>query len=329
MKKLFLLGLFLCSFSGIIFAENKGSFDVTPVMGILSGNVNEFVFYIPNTGKKGFPIPKRKLSELNWDVFNIPFVGAQISYFDLEKKTCLNLDFQVGVPKSSNNMVDRDWTNCVNFNQYNWLTNYSKHQNYLLAYYKWDISMGRKFYLPYGFRINTLLSVSNEYFSFYAENGYGKYGEGWRNGTWNKVGPSENGEDVSWNSKVISYEQNRIFIGLGFDVEKLFDYGLSMALSVKPRFAYVRAEDHHLMTRAKYLDLPYGFGGLCSGVNFQYRINEHHKISLKSSYDWLPVIIGCDYSSVMSSDSWDLEKGFAGGASSNLYSVSLNYTLSL
>lgn len=327
MKKVFLLSLFVLFFTEFTFSFDKISISLTPEFGIINGSVNEYVFFIPS-GEDGTKqlSDVRKLSELDWDVYCIPYLGAQMT-LNVDMGMYCNFNFQVGVPKSSKSMVDRDWVNCQKFPEMNWLTNYSRHDNFLDSYYKMDFTVGQRFDFPYGFLLIPEVFVSNDFYSFHGENGWGKYGSNWRGHHPDEpVGHSEDGESLFFSSKVIFYQQNRVFFGLGFEAEKKFDFGLSINLFGKFRFAYVRAEDHHINTYTKYLDLPYGFGGVYAGSKIIYKFNKQHSISLGGFYDWLPVIKGEDYSTIENSEIWNIDSSFLGGASSDLFSASINYT---
>lgn len=310
-----------------LFAQSKISISLTPDFGMLLGTINEFVYYVPNPeGVSSKDAEIRKLSELNWDVNCIPYLGARAD-LEIDTGMFLNCGFQVGLTKRSGVMEDRDWTNCVNYPDKNWLTNYSIHQNYLESYYNMDFVMGQKFSFSYGLEIKPELFLSNNSFSFETEKGWGLYGENWRRAKYGeKVGPAESGEKITWKSKVITYKQNRVFCGIGLGIEKSFDFGLSLSVFGKTRFAYVVADDFHVNTSTKYRDKPYGFGGILAGGSIDYSFNRKHQISLKGSYDWLPLILGIDSFADKNSDEWTTSSDCLGGASSTLYSASLSYT---
>lgn len=328
MKKI--LTVFLSAFLiwGSLFAEKKVSLTVTPDFGVVQGKINEFVYYVPNPEGSGVQNSEiRKMSELNWDAFWIPYLGSSFSV-ELDTGSYVNFGFDAGIPKSSGVMVDRDWINCVYFPDKNWLTNYSKHENNLLSYYNIDFSMGQKFSFSRGFAVKPELFVTNNVFSFYGEKGTGKYGKNWQFADDGElVEPAESGEDMTWKSVVISYKQNRVFAGLGLEAEKAFNFGLALCLFGKVRFAYVQAEDYHYNTTTDYLDKPYGFGGILAGGSVSYSFNEKHKISLKGTYDWLPLILGPDYINEYE-DFWSTDSHYIGGASSSLMTLSLSYTYS-
>lgn len=311
-----------------LYADKKISFTVTPDFGVVNGQINEFVYYVPDIEESNTHSNEiRKLSELNWDVYWVPYLGTNFT-IDIDTGMYFDFGFKFGMPRASYAMVDRDWVNCEKFPDQNWLTNYSIHQNYLDFYYDLDFAIGQKFNLIPGIEIKTELFGSNNNFAFSAEKGWGLYGENWRPRQRNNeilVGPAESGEDITWKSVVISYKQNRVFAGLGLEVEKTFNFGLALCLFGKVRFAYVQAEDYHYNTTTDYLDKPYGFGGILAGGNVSYRFNEKHKISLKGTYDWLPLILGPDYANEYG-DFWSTDSQYLGGASSTLYSVSLSYT---
>ncbi len=337
MKKILLAALFSFLVSGALVSGERISVDITPEVGFLNGKINEFVYYVPSVQDSGTNSNEvRKLSELNWDVYFVPYAGYRYT-INVDTGTYLGFGLKVGVPRASYAMVDRDWVNCINYPDQNWLTNYSIHQNYLTDYYNLDLVFGRKIKTSDELELSPEFFISNDYFSFYAVNGYGYYGDKYpdstdkkphRHSAEEKKEQYEKGlsDRESYSGKVISYSQNRVFFGVGLGLKKRFDSNFIMSGFCKMRFAKVEAEDHHWKSYSKYRDFPFGFGGILAGGTAEYQINRRNNVSLKGTCDWLPLILGEDYAAYEKADNWSADPDYLGGASSTLYSVSLNYT---
>lgn len=221
-----------------IFAQQDFHISIEPAFGIRNGQINEFVY-------RNTPTNYAKLSELNWDITNIFYLGGKT---ELEYK---NFSFAFSaagaIPKRSGNMQDSDW---MDDSKTNIKTTYSISENSLDNSYYINLGFNYKIPLADFFSLKTSLNYNFENFSFIAKNGYGWYG--------NKKDPM-----VSWNNPnaikyskgeigSINYERksNDISFGLTpiFNIKDLFEIELFGAISI---FSYLESLDYHFYPDGK------------------------------------------------------------------------------
>lgn len=323
MKKIF-FAFFTLFFSFGLFAEEsiKGSF--TCETGLMNGQIQEYVYYI--AGKDDL----RKLSELDWDVYRIPYTGLKMG-LETNSGISVNFGFRVGIPKASGVMQDFDWMNVYAHMEDNWITNYSIHYNILDSFSNVYASADWKFNVIAGFYVRPDLFADIENISFYSKDGYGFYGDELSDSTDEKLHykpySSETKEERRlFKGKVISYTQKRIQSGAGLTLGYAFsNYELNVRGAL--RYANILAEDHHLLRNLKFADLPVGFGGYKIEGNFLWNINKLCGIGVSANCDIQPLLIGNDYWAPEKSETWFLDSEDYGGTSWSVFSLGVNYTV--
>jgi len=333
MKKL-LCVLFSIGFLAGLSAGEKINVSFNYEAGILDGVIQEFVYYIAAEDDL------RELSQLDWDLYRIPFGGFNL---ELETKHGFSASgaIRIGIPRQSLYMQDYDWQNCIAHMEDNWLTNYSIHYNYLDSYYKLSAQAGWKISLPFGLYIKPDVFASNEMFSFYAEKGYGYYGDEYPDSTLDEP-HCESAESKKekclkglskrkqFKGKVISYYQNKNYAGGGLTLGWIFrDFDMSVRGGI--RYADILAEDHHLARTepVKFTDLPSGFGGYEADGNIKWNINDRNALGFSVSWDYQPMILGPDYWADEDKEEWNLSNDVLGGSAGQYLTFRLSYSLLL
>lgn len=273
--------IFLISFfTPGLFCQENFHLDAGAVFKIRNGRLNEFVYNnsTDNTNK---------LSELNWDVENIFYLGGNVN---LEYKNIfVSLESAGAVPSQSNDMQDSDWQNA---DAPSMKTNYSVSENRLSNSYYLDFNFFYRIPLAKVFSLRALFNFNFENFSFYAENGYGGYGD---------TGTTGNPVAVPWNSSSavkfkkgelgsISYERKSYNTSIGispcFYVKDFLEINLFGAVSP---FVYLESVDTHYSvdksSYSKYLDKGSAFfNSWNAGLNVKYSPVKHFSVLTNLKY---------------------------------------------
>ena len=131
-KKLFLIPLILF-FPIMIFAKNvELSFE--PEFGGIYGTIFENVWYADSifTQKTITTTPTAKESQLDWQLQNVPYIGAAVN-LTFSEHYSFDFDLKTAFPGLAGIMEDYDWLNPIYWpsDPIDQLTNYSIHLMYL------------------------------------------------------------------------------------------------------------------------------------------------------------------------------------------------------
>ena len=304
--------------SGMLSANEKIKISVKPETGMIYGTVGEYVYFVPEDDEI------RKLSQLDWDVRNLWYAGFNL---EMTGKDCgVSFYSKFGFSKYSGCMQDYDWMNAILFPEDNWLTHYSKHENKITSYYKFGISAGRSFSIVKNFWVKPSIYLEKDKISFSAYNGYYTYAVEDKNNKYGKI-PEEK---TAMKGELISYSQDKNFIGMGLETGICFAEKFEFTADGKIRIANVEAIDCHYLKFIKYKDIPFGYGGFSCGASCHWMINKNQKISLNANYDSVPLMIGENFYTDLHSKNWLSSKDkygeYLGGVSSTFFEASLSYT---
>lgn len=308
------LAIFAFSLNPLKASENRAVFSFSPSIGSTYGVMNEYVFDT-STGKD------IKLSELNWDVIPICFVGlgANVSYSIFDFSFYAMNYFG----SASASMRDSDWQN---FNDRNMKTNYSISEN----------TINKAFAFGTDFKVSAIknrfvdfkgtLSLEYTFFDFSARNGYGWYGD---------RAHTKLPMDVAWNDpramfygvgklSGIDYQRSHFFTwtGLEFCFSPIRFVTLCASFSVSA-FSFVSSLDTHY-GKTSYYDRSQSF---FSGMKQDYSLFLHFSSNVKVRFG----LSFCDTSLSIGQDSYKFNDGYKefkdahSGNSENLWSWSVAY----
>ena len=308
------LAIFAFSLNPLKSSENRAVFSFSPSIGSTYGVMNEYVFDT-STGKD------IKLSELNWDVIPICFVGlgANVSYSIFDFSFYAMNYFG----SASASMRDSDWQN---FNDRNMKTNYSISEN----------TINKAFVFRTDFKVSAIknsfvdfkgmLSLEYTFFDFSARNGYGWYGD--RSSTRLPM-------DVAWNDPRakflgvgklfgVDYQRSHFFTWTGFELcfSPIRFVTLCASFSVSA-FSLVSSLDTHY-GKTSYYDRSLSF---FSGIKQDYCVFLNFSSNVKVRFG----LSFCDTSLSIGQDSYKFNDGYKefndahSGNSENLWSWSVAY----
>ncbi len=306
--------IFAFSLNPLKSSENRAVFSFSPSIGSTYGVMNEYVFDT-STGKD------IKLSELNWDVIPICFVGlgANVSYSIFDFSFYAMNYFG----SASASMRDSDWQN---FSDRNMKTNYSISEN----------TINKAFAFGTDFKVlaiknrfvdfKGMLSLEYTFFDFSARNGYGWYGD--RSHTKLPM-------DVAWNDPKamfygvgklsgIDYQRSHFFTWTGLELcfSPIRFVTLSASFSVSA-FSLVSSLDTHY-GKTSYYDRSLSF---FSGIKQDYCVFLNFSSNVKVRFG----LSFCDTSLSIGQDSHKINDGYKeykyahSGNSENLWSWSVAY----
>lgn len=356
-KKLFLLiFVFFSGFAGLVFAEEQdfsrgtlaagdeseaagdfdsGDFDVglmadldadfepdffldvEPLFGLKNGLVDEYVFL------KNSAYSSDKLSELNWDIKNEFFAGA--NFKAVYKCLFLKTGFKAGlsaISSKSGLMKDSDWRNleAEDAGNYQYKTNYSESDNHIDYDFSTFIEAGGrfKFFREKNVRVNLCPFLGFEYqiFKFTATDGTAWYGnilsEGYQ-AEWNDI---SNRKVETFSGDVISYKRQNFILWLGgnLEFELPYNFVLGAGIKVSP-WIYSESVDNHWLRSMDFLDAVSGFFSIMD-ISFSAEYKFTPKTSICLNADWLcsRLLRGDNYNKSHSADIWGKSPDADGGA---------------
>lgn len=296
-------------------ASEKFHFSLTPEIGLLNGNIYEYVFEDACTNTNNL------VSKLDWEVQNIPFVEISTN-FDFFKYINFSFGGKIGLPKKSGFIKDYDW-----LNYYYWqdddpteLTHFSISTNKLNSFYSLNASLGINFPINKNNKITVFTAYDYFYIGFDAYDGYYSY----KNYNWKKTALS---------GKVISYfqEYNTFLVGIKTN-HKISKWNFDFLVSFSPNLCTNNALDFHYLTSTLYWDNIKNVFQLNTKFSSSFEIEKHSKIGFSFSCKYIPVSKGKNYYTQISSDgkiigtNWSTQNAF-GGSSNFLYAFSIFYNL--
>jgi len=224
----------------------KYAFSIGPQIGLIYGQILEFVYSVPGQTKNEI------YSELRWDVKSIFYAGAQVDFGRIDILSApgffSSLSFKTGIPSDSGVMEDRDWQSVENDK----LTNFSSHTNRTLQFFSLDADIGVS--LPVGSYFFAKPFISGRWmrFSFTGRDGYGIYAREKGSSTYYPI--DDNPIEFKVSGDVISYKQDWLLFSPGISVGAkvnpfAFDFSVQVSL-----FSYCVSRDDHLLRETVFLD---------------------------------------------------------------------------
>ncbi len=329
MKKLplILTLLFLSFLATAQVKKTDFSFSVEPLFGLKNGIVDEYVFY------KNSSYSDDKLSELNWDIKNEVYGGIKLN--GSFKNIFLETSFTAAVPKSSGILKDSDWLNVqfANYEDYQYKTNYSEHDNYI------DYDIGAKVKAGYEFKVlqdkkvklslRPFAEFQYENFQFTGKNGTCWYGAdlGSYYARWNDW-DHQNSKSGELSGDAVSYQMQNLILWLGsdFKIELPENFAVLAGFKVSP-YMYSESIDSHYETNAYYLDITPGYFSIFdANLAVEYALTKKQSIILGAEGFYMKTVRGNDY--VNSKKKWSKdskEKTVDGGAAQKYINITFAY----
>lgn len=311
-KFLFLIFNF---FFASVFASENFHFSLTPEIGLLNGNIYEYVFEDACTNTNNL------VSKLDWEVQNIPFVEISTN-FDFFKYINFSFGGKIGLPKKSGFIKDYDWLNYCYWQDDDptELTHFSISTNKLNTFYSLNASLGINFSINKNNKITIFTAYDYFYIGFDAYDGYYSY----KNYDWEKI---------TLSGKVISYfqEYNTFLVGIKTN-HKISKWNFDFLVSFSPNLCTNNALDFHYLTSTLYWDNIKNVFQLNTKFSSSFEIEKHSKIGISFSCKYVPTSKGKNYYTQISSEgkitgtNWSTQNAF-GGSSNFLYSFFIFYNL--
>ncbi len=305
------------------FAE-EGDFKLSlePLAGFRYGQIDEYVFL------KQCDYSDDKLSELNWELKNEYYAGANIEAG--WKKIFIKTTFTAGIPMQTGSMTDSDWLNAqvANAGDYQYKTCYSSHDNYLEYDFSFGIKSGYDFDLlekeKFSLKVRPFLGFDYNIIKFKGKNGSGSYGYG--SSPYLEYN-DENSLEYTYSGKVISYQRQTYLTWLGFEtVFELFSrYRLNTGFQFSP-YLYAESIDTHWIRSDMFADTNPGyFSAFKWYAGHCVKINTRNSINLNLQWLYIRVLRGDDYSKSVSASKWSKDSTVDGGAGEFYFDMSLGW----
>jgi len=177
-----------------MFSLDKTVFFVDCSAGLVNGTVGEYLFSSVND---------RKVSYLEWQEANIPFINVNSGINAYNSTFEVNLQYRI--PVQSGMMTDSDWKLKNVKTNYGVFNNFTDYNNY-----KIDLNYGYLIKFNSSFSLKPCIQFSFNHYGFYTDTGYGWYGE---NCAWDSA-------DAVYHPKLshIEYiqQQYNVFTGIDF-----------------------------------------------------------------------------------------------------------------
>ncbi|MBP5520185.1 MAG: omptin family outer membrane protease [Treponema sp.] len=331
MKKRFFtfFAVFFFLFDFFALDSQKLAVKFTQKFELMNGQINEYVF------ERECLNTNNKLSELDWDIKNIPVFSAKAD-FDIKKYIHLDISCAIGIAKESGDIQDFDWLNSVGGPQGNFpewkkhdpteLTNYSKHDNFLDQYMVYSLCFGANIYLPAKIKITPFLQYQYNFISFTGTDGYRTY----KDDLWQK-------KDFS--GKIISYKQESHSMLAGFKVElnTIPHLRIYSDFAFSPAMTFLSAYDYHYQIKTCYYDYFMNIWQLKSNLELQFKFNEHHALALNGALQFIPLSKGLTFNKPLDSEGnvvsglWNAsdKNDTLSGTKRFLWTIGLSYSFSL
>lgn len=277
-------GLFISFISIILLTElnalDKGfRLSIEPVYTLRNGTLFEYVYEKDSSGTV------YKMSELDWPVENISYLGARLD--GGWKIIELNTEFTAAIPNKSSKMTDYDWLNQRNHDM---CTNKSLTDNRVKSGFDFEVNAGVRFNPVSTLYLFPSIGYSYSDIKFYSANGELWYGTP----EWTKLSYYVSHEDSrAHNEKIdeksaISYDREIYNFQMSLDISYVFFDKLTVGTFVTTMpYTYVKSVDHHYSSDTYFLDIiksnfkQWDFGasveyniwkGLIATTRFDYNI---------------------------------------------------------
>ena len=325
-RKISILVILLFLSLNVLEAQNEAAgkhygFSLSPLAGILIGKSEEILYK--------YSYNDQYVSQLIWDLKPLIYVGLDVNFGrrePFEQNSFLaGASVKFGLPLKTGIMEDRDWQD----KDYDYLTNYSRHDVYTQNAILLDLSAGYYWRVKDFLTIGVLGEFSYMYFSMMAENGYYQYAA------------KSGGNYIPWNDSIakipiygaaIRYIQNWFIISPRISARGR----LSRLFSVEGNIMYsplvfcADRDDHLLLERLSYgshQNLFYGyfyFGHYVNGnLGFTCSPAKNFDLSLSLSYRYITGLRNKTYyirtGPGISGDSF--ENNYEGGAGFSAFDI--------
>jgi outer membrane protease len=292
LKSFFVISLCLfCLYSGPLKAEESKtklfSFSMETTLGFFYGQGEEIV-YKDTDGTY--------LSELLWDMKPLLYYGTALSVKVQIPSWPVSFyatpSVKIGIDGRSGSIEDRDWMDP----DQDFLTHYSKHDNYVYDSWFFDGDIGVSVPLRPGKTFNPEISLFIRFsymeLRWISRDGYIQYGA---NSSF--ISPYIPWSDSFPKNKTfgpgIQYSQFWILVspGLAADFPVLSFFTLNCSFTVTS-FIWVAAEDLHLIKSEQYLDYPRGGMALEPEIQALFFLNRRCSLSLRASWRYIRGTMG-------------------------------------
>ena len=304
MKKKFIYSfiIFLFCFTKNVFAETY--FAISPIYSLKNGCLNEIVFQL-------FDDEPTRLSELNWNIKNISYIGGNFSFGN--EFVTIETQVMKGFSKRSACMYDSDWQDLPQNPSVK--TTFSISENTLKddIYIDWKVSIKKN--LNNSLSIGAFVKEDFESICFSAKNGYGWYGS---------YSYSQNGQNVPYDSVYAKFFGTGSLNGIDYlRLTKSIHFGLFCGLSFIDRIfiqfeggvspcTFVKSIDHHHTAASNaeryYLDeIKADYSLFDISTDLKVKLNKSFLIGTSFSYSTLNETKGLTYSKLEPSGYEELE----------------------
>ena len=257
MKKISALIILFFLAASVFSAQLKGSVKT----GFMGADIKEILW-----NKKGSDAQITSL--LDWQTFYAPSASADIefhflNYFFTGAQGFYTSPFKTGI------MKDSDYMNIFT-NGSKERTHYSRHDNKLNNYYGASAYLGGGFYPMDQLELRAFLSYKYTYYSFTAWDGYKQYG---------------NDPKTPMEGKIISFEAEKYYLGLGLGAQYLANEKLSLALklNILPTISCKALDTHYRRSSPyTYFDLKNELA-FDSSLLLEYKIRKN--LAFSGSFD--------------------------------------------
>ncbi|MDR2468821.1 MAG: omptin family outer membrane protease [Spirochaetaceae bacterium] len=255
------------------------------------------------------------LSQLLWDMLPVWYFGVSFELAPanelFQNDFFLMLSLQSGLPGKSGVMQDRDWMpGSQTFSGE--LTDFSEHTNKTRGLFMLEAKTGWNFPLDHSLALRPYLNLSYYYFSFAAQDGYGKY----KNSNW---------QNKPFYGEVITYTQ--IFFALSPGISALLPFG-KFGIEWFGHAGYVLFfgdEDNHITTKTQYLDSASKGLLIGTGIKFSIQFGMRFQCSLSAGYTNISLVRG--HATARSTDTGKTKpQGEIAGAGLSLFNCALTFT---
>ncbi len=225
-------------------SQEKFHISFEPLYTLQNGVLYEYVYaYDPNSTNLF------KLSELDWPLQNISYIGGKVGFEYKHLKLGSKIAF--AFPKKSGVMTDYDW---LNASDHSMCTNRSISENNLNKSLQFEFTLGLDFNPIAQWHITPFAGYSYNSYDFYSANGFYQYSGGslpYDDPTVQKITLDKN--------SAISYNRLHSAMLLGFNTHYTFFENLTFGLSIATTpYIYTKSIDHHFAADKYFLDIMTG-----------------------------------------------------------------------
>lgn len=298
-------------------------FEVTPLYQLTNGCLNELVFYINNDDVY-------KLSELNWNIKNISFVGEKIgiSYKWFQFESSLLGAFS----KKSAKMYDSDWQDIPANPEMK--TTFSISENRLRHSFNFDSKISFAPDITDWLKTGLFLQYNINQICFSARNGYGWYGEPYY---------TKEPQCVPFDSEKAKFFAVGSLQGIDYyRVTSFFNIGLSCSFYILDRiqikieagispYLTVNSIDHHHMKGYFRDEIKSSFSSNSFGTDVRFNLYNNIYLGCSFLYNYIRETKGITYTNPEKNknddidfgnfDKYYLDSSYLSGASGKWYTI--------